>query len=208
MSNLKLNESSYHKNGFSRLLGIDEAGRGALCGPVVVCGVVFDEHTIIEGLDDSKKITPKRRLVLFNQIIALASSVYVEIVGIDAIDTLNVYQATKQANLIICNELKGKYDFILTDAMPLKLEDCDAHIKGDAKFHSIAAASIIAKVVRDHIMEQLSFVYPQYCLGKHKGYATKQHKQLISEFGYVDSIYRKSFEPVKSMASIKLFADI
>lgn len=205
MSSLKENENKFHKLGHQYLLGIDEAGRGALCGPVVVAGVIFDENTVIEGLNDSKQLTAKKRSALFNEILELAKSIYVEVVDIDTIDSLNVYQATKSANIIICEQLLSQYDYILTDAMPLHYENSESCIKGDATYHCIAAASIIAKVVRDCIMDELSLAYPDYQLNKHKGYCTTLHRTLLDKHGYISAIYRKSFEPYKSTLKMKLF---
>lgn len=205
MNSLKLNEDKFYHQGYQYLLGIDEAGRGALCGPVVVAGVVFDRATVIEGLNDSKQITPKKRAQLFDQIVESAKSIYVEVVDIETIDKLNVYQATKAANLTICERLEDQYDFILTDAMPLHYDCSESCIKGDATYHSIAAASIIAKVVRDCIMEELALAYPLYQLDKHKGYCTKAHRHIIEQHGPISLIYRKTFEPVKSMLGMKLF---
>lgn len=177
------------------IMGIDEAGRGPLCGPLVVGACVLKPHYQNEMINDSKKLSAKKRAMLFNDIIANALYYDFKIVSPKEIDTLNIYQATKKA----MEELAMRFDcqIILSDAMPLNIDkQVYPIIKGDAKSISIAAASILAKVLRDHIMEGYDILYPQYEFCKHKGYPTKRHLQLLEENGILD-IYRMSYGPCK-----------
>ena len=176
------------------ILGMDEAGRGPLCGPAVVAGVIFEPGYVIEASNDSKKLSEKKREALFAQIVQDAKAYWIVLVSEQTIDTLNIYRACQQAMEQIAE--KSPADFVLSDAMPLR--NCDHHeavIKGDTKSISIAAASILAKVTRDHYMLGLDEAYPWYGLKSHKGYPTKKHLEAIEQYGVTD-FYRKSFGPV------------
>ncbi len=178
------------------VMGIDEAGRGPLCGPLVVGCCVLPIGYNNNLINDSKKLSEKKREALFEIIKKDALFYQIEIVSPKEIDELNIYAATKKA----MSKLALSYDtsLVLTDAMPI--EDNDKVIpiiKGDAKSISIAAASILAKVTRDHIMYEIDKQYPEYEYRKHKGYPTKRHIELMNEYGVFD-IYRMSYGPCKN----------
>lgn len=177
------------------VLGLDEAGRGPLAGPVVVAGVILKPNLYHPDLNDSKKLTAKKRNLLFNWIIDHAYQVDVEILSEKEIDASNIYACAQLGMQRIAD--KSKASCVLSDAMPL-ICGCDfqAIIKGDQKSVSIAAASIIAKVIRDDIMAIYDRLYPQYGFKKHKGYPTKAHYQAIKECG-VCEIHRKTFKLFK-----------
>lgn len=191
-------------NSCASIVGIDEAGRGPIAGPLVVAGVVFDKGYRNEGIDDSKKLSEKKRERLFEQIIEDAKAYEILVVCEQTIDALNIYRATQVAMEQIAKDLKG--DLILTDAMPLRNYDgsFEAVVKGDQKSLSIAAASILAKVTRDHWMFKLDAMHEEYGFKNHKGYPTKQHIENLSRYGVLD-IHRKSYGPVKKQLEIKLF---
>jgi len=181
------------------ILGIDEAGRGPIAGPVVVCGVVLPVNYQNIEIYDSKALSEKKRERLFQIIKAHALAYQIEIIDEKIIDELNIYQAVKKAMNKIALELKC--DVVLTDAMPLDNEKKVIDIvKGDQKSINIAAASILAKVTRDHIMCQYAKIYPQYGFEKHKGYPTKQHIAAVYEFGILP-IHRRSYNPIKKILS-------
>lgn len=195
LTNLKQHETELHKKGFKNICGIDEAGRGPLAGPVVIAAVIMPEDSMIEGVNDSKKVSEKKRELIYEQILEEAVSYGVAIIGQDEIDDINILNATKKGLTMSLKELTVKPDLIIVDA----LEHIDtlgipyeSIIKGDAKAYSIAAASIIAKVTRDRIMREWAEVYPQYGFEVHKGYGTAKHIAAIKEFGLCP-IHRKSF---------------
>lgn len=192
---LKQEENELRKKGFKTICGIDEAGRGPLAGPVVVASVIMPEDSMIEGVNDSKKISEKKRELLYDKILEEAISYGVGIIGHDEIDDLNILNATKKGLTMSLKELTVRPDLIVVDA----LEHIDTMgipyesiIKGDAKCYSIAAASIIAKVTRDRIMREWDKVYPEYGFEQHKGYGTAKHIAAIREYGLCP-IHRKSF---------------
>lgn len=192
---LKEKENELRKKGFEFICGIDEAGRGPLAGPVVIASVIMPANSMIEGVNDSKKISEKKREKLYDQIIAEAISYGVAIIGQDEIDEINILNATKKGLTISLKELTKKPDLILVDALD-HIDTLgipyDSIIKGDAKCYSIAAASIIAKVTRDRIMREWDKVYPEYGFEKHKGYGTANHIEAIKKYGLCP-IHRKSF---------------
>lgn len=187
-------EKQEFSNGASVIAGIDEAGRGPLAGPVVVASVVLDPNNPILGLDDSKKLSEKKREMLFDEVKkkALAYS----IIERDAkfIDEVNILEATKDAMREASRTLGIIPDVLLIDAVDLKGVDCKVVpiIKGDAKSNSIAAASILAKVHRDRLMKEYDCKYPGYGFAKHKGYGTKEHYAAIHELG-ISPIHRMTF---------------
>ncbi len=187
-------EEKYYERGYTRICGIDEAGRGPLAGPVVAACVVFERGTVIEGLDDSKKLSEKKRDALYDEIISKAVDYSITLSTEKEIDEINILQATFKAMRLAVSSLKTKPDMALVDGDKLPgLEiDSEAIVKGDSKSMSIAAASILAKVTRDRIMLEIDKVYPQYGFAKHKGYPTKVHYQMIKEYGITD-IHRLSF---------------
>ena len=192
---LKEKENELRKRGFNSICGIDEAGRGPLAGPVVVASVIMPAESNIEGVNDSKKISEKKREKLYEQILDEAISYGVGIVGQDEIDEINILNATKKGLTMSLQELTVKPDLIIVDAlnhidtMGIPYESI---IKGDAKCYSISAASIIAKVTRDRIMREWDKVYPEYGFERHKGYGTSAHIEAIKEYGLCP-IHRRSF---------------
>ena len=176
-------------------MGIDEAGRGPLCGPLVVGSCVLPAGYENELINDSKKLSEKKRKQLFDVIKKDALYWNVKIVEPGIIDEMNILEATRSA----MQELSGEYKVskVLTDAVKIPNQLNIPIIKGDAKSISIAAASILAKVTRDNIMEELDKKYPEYEFKKHKGYPTKRHIELMNEYGVFD-IYRFSYSPVKN----------
>lgn len=176
------------------LCGVDEAGRGPLCGPVCVAAVILDPANPIEGLNDSKKLSEKKREALFPEIKQKALAYHVVMVGPETIDELNILRATMLGMKQAVEGLSIRPEYVLIDGnrCPELSVPSEAVVKGDAKSASISAASILAKVSRDHYMEKLAQEYPQYQLQKHKGYPTKEHYALLDQYG-VAPIYRKSF---------------
>lgn len=192
---LKAEELKLYSDKLQYICGIDEAGRGPLAGPVVVGAVILPKDSFIEGVNDSKKISEKKRERIYEQIIAEAISYGVGIVDQKTIDDINILNATKLGVKLALEQMKIKPDLILVDALnnmdtlgiPFK-----SVIKGDAKHYSIAAASIIAKVTRDRIMQEWDELYPVYGFAKHKGYGTAAHIQAIKENGPC-ILHRQSF---------------
>ena len=195
MTDLYENEKKLWNLGYENIAGCDEAGRGPLFGPVVAASVILPHDFVLEGLNDSKKLSEKKREEYYPVIMQKALAVSVSIVEADEIDKINIYEASRQGMLRATNSLKVKPDYIITDAMPLDGFTSVPHeaiIKGDAKSYSIAAASIVAKVTRDRIMKQYAEIYPQYGFDKHKGYGTKEHIEAINKYG-ITPIHRLSF---------------
>ena len=191
-------ENEYEKiawNSNELVMGIDEAGRGPLCGPLVVGSCVLPAGYENELINDSKKLSEKKRKQLFDVIKKDDLYWNVKIVEPGIIDEMNILEATRSA----MQELSGEYKVskVLTDAVKIPNQLNIPIIKGDAKSISIAAASILAKVTRDNIMEELDKKYPEYEFKKHKGYPTKRHIELMNEYGVFD-IYRFSYSPVKN----------
>lgn len=192
---LKKIEEDMHEAGTELICGIDEAGRGPLAGPVVVAAVIMPRDSMIEGVNDSKKVSEKKREELYEIITKEAISYGVGIIDQKEIDRINILNATKEGLTMSIKELSPRPDKIIVDA--LKGIDTlgipyDSIIKGDAKCYSIAAASIIAKVTRDRIMRTWDEVYPQYGFSKHKGYGTAEHIAAIKEYG-ICPLHRLSF---------------
>lgn len=187
-------EKELYKNGYKIIAGVDEAGRGPLAGPVVAGAVILKEGEYIEGLNDSKKISPKKRDKLYDEIVNKCVAYSVGIVDNNVIDEINILEATRLAMKKAIEGLKVKPDYLLIDAEK-KIDtniELSGIIKGDSLSVSIAAASIIAKVTRDRMIEQMAKEYPQYEFEKHKGYGTALHIQKIKEYG-ICKIHRKSF---------------
>lgn len=189
-------EEELNQKGYKYICGCDEAGRGPMAGPLVASGVILPVGYKLDYLYDSKKLTPKKRDELFDIIKRDALYYEIEVISVEDVDRLNVYEASKLA-MTRCVERMKKTDYVLTDCMNLDVDiPVLSLIKGDQKSGSIAAASILAKVTRDRIMEDLDKVYPQYEFKKHKGYVTKRHLELLDKYG-VSPVHRKSFAPVK-----------
>ena len=195
LTNLKSIEKELYEKGFKNICGIDEAGRGPLAGPVVVAGVIMPRDSMIEGVNDSKKVSEKKREKLYDLIIQEAISYSVAIIGHDIIDEINILNATKKGVTQVVDELEIKPDLIEIDALEhinTRGIPYESIIKGDAKCYNIAAASIIAKVTRDRIMRQWDEIYPQYGFIAHKGYGTAKHIEAIKQYGLCP-IHRRSF---------------
>ena len=189
---MKRYEKEYASYGY--ICGIDEAGRGPLAGPVVAGAVILPKDDDILYLNDSKQLSAAKRDELFDIIKEKALSYGIGIVSHDRIDEINILQATYEAMRSAINQLDPKPDILLNDAVTIPLVDITQVpiIKGDAKSVSIAAASIIAKVTRDRLMEEYAKEYPQYGFEKHKGYGSKEHIEAIKKYGPCE-IHRKTF---------------
>jgi len=195
LEKLKEIEKDLYEKGIKKICGIDEAGRGPLAGPVVVAAVIMPEDSFIEGVNDSKKVSEKKREKLYDLIIQEAISYSIAVVGQDVIDDINILNATKGGVTNVVEGLDIKPDLIVVDALThinTKGIPYESIIKGDAKCYNIAAASILAKVTRDRIMREWDELYPQYGFINHKGYGTAKHIQAIKEYGLCP-IHRKSF---------------
>ncbi len=193
--NLKQIEKSFHEKGIKYIAGIDEAGRGPLAGPVVVASVIMPEGSMIEGVNDSKKVSEKKREKLYDLILEEAVSYGIGIIYQDEIDKINILQATKKGLTEAVEQMDIKPDLIMVDALTgIDTLGIPYHsiIKGDAKCYSISAASIIAKVTRDRIMREWDKVYPEYGFASHKGYGTAKHISALKEYGPCP-IHRRSF---------------
>ena len=195
LTNLKEIEKKLHEQGIEYICGIDEAGRGPLAGPVVVAAVIMPKDSMIEGVNDSKKVSEKKREVLYDKITEEAIAWGVGIIDQKEIDRINILNATKEGLTQAVSSLEKKPDMIVVDALTgidtLGIPYTSI-IKGDAKCYSIAAASIIAKVTRDRIMRQWDELYPMYGFEKHKGYGTATHIAAIKEHGLCP-LHRLSF---------------
>ena len=198
-------EKEYYSAKVKVIVGVDEAGRGPLCGPVVAAACILPKGYHNEHINDSKKLTEKKREIAYQEIINDALAYGVGIVDAKRIDEINIYQATKEAMSKAINQINISYDLIITDAMKLENQKVEVVpiIKGDAKAESIAAASIIAKVTRDHMLEEMDKKYPQYGFISHKGYGTKKHIEAIKKFGIIKGFHRETYEPIKSMIKEK-----
>lgn len=192
-------DESFRLQGFNLIAGIDEAGRGCLAGPVVAACVSFRDSVFIEGIKDSKELSPEQRESLFQEIINHAF-VGIGIVDVDLIDRVNILEATRRAMMEAFENLGREIELLLIDAveLPALKVNQKALIKGDQKSASIASASIVAKVTRDRIMTQYHEAYPQYGFNRHKGYGTKEHLNALKKFGPCP-IHRKSFSPVREL---------
>ncbi len=199
MNDLLEYEKELYKKGLNFIAGIDEVGRGPLCGPVVACACILPINYQLDGLNDSKKISEKKREELYEILIKDALSYGIGIISPKRIDEINILEATKEAMKEAVNNLDIKPEHLLIDAVKLDIDiNSTSIIKGDAKSASIAAASIIAKVTRDRMMIELSEMYPEYGFEKHKGYSTKAHIEAVKKFGVKD-FYRFTFAPISDL---------
>ena len=207
LEKLLIFEKKIKAQGFQCIAGIDEAGRGPLAGPVVAAACILPEGVLFPYLNDSKQLLPKERESLFQEITSHPDLFYgIGIVDVEVIDQINILQATFVAMQQAVAALKKIPDYLLVDGnqlpqfsipVPIPVQGL---VQGDGLSLSIAAASVIAKVTRDRILEELDLKWPQYGFKQHKGYATEKHQQAIFQFGPCP-IHRKSFEPVKSLVS-------
>lgn len=190
-------EDKLYDLGYKNVCGVDEAGRGPLAGPVVVAACILPSNLHIKDINDSKQLSEKKREELYKIIIEKAVCYNIVFKDEKIIDEINIYEATKQGMIEAINGLKIKADHALIDAMPLNELELEhtSIIHGDALSASIAAASILAKVTRDHYMEKMDHKYPNYGFKKHKGYCTKAHVKALETYGPCE-IHRKTFSPV------------
>lgn len=195
--NLYEYEEKLINDGITLIGGIDEVGRGPLVGPVVAACVILPVNYQLEGLNDSKKLTAKKRDKFYDIIKKDAISIGIGIISEKIIDEVNIYEATKLAMKEAINNCQIKPEYLLIDAMKLDVSiPSNSIIKGDAKSLSIAAASVIAKVTRDRMLDELDIKYPVYDFKHNKGYPTKKHIEAINNYGIIDE-HRKTFSPVK-----------
>lgn len=202
-------EKQFYDDKIRFIAGCDEAGRGPLLGPVVAACCILPPNFECDLINDSKKLNKKQRENAYQIIKNNALGIGIGIVDPDEIDAINIYEASKKAMLIALSNVGHEFQLVLTDYMPLigsGYQYIDM-VKGDAKALCIAAASIVAKVYRDQMMEQLDRKYPQYQIKKHKGYGTKLHIELLKKYGPIPHVHRYSFKPVKKLVEeqIKLF---
>lgn len=195
---LKYEKKLYNK-GYSLIAGTDEVGRGPLVGPVVAAAVILPKNYQLEGLNDSKKLSEKKRNLYYDILMKDAISIGVGVVSPKIIDEINILEASRLAMNMALDNLDVKPDYILTDAMKL---DRDVEvlpiIHGDALSLTISAASVIAKVTRDRMMEELGKEYPEYEFERHKGYPTKRHIELVKKYGVLKE-YRMTFRPINEI---------
>jgi len=192
-------EKELYEIGIKFIAGVDEVGRGPLIGPVVAAAVILPKNYKLNGLNDSKKLSEKKRNEYYEIINRDALAIGIGVIDEKIIDEVNIYEATKLAMIDAINALEVKPEHILIDAMPLDVNiPTTSIIKGDAKSLSIAAASVIAKVTRDNMMYELDKKYPNYGFGNHKGYPTKKHIEALKEYGLIEG-YRKTYAPIRDM---------
>ncbi|MFA3783716.1 ribonuclease HII [Melioribacteraceae bacterium 4301-Me] len=191
---LKAFDNSFITKKIKLIAGVDEAGRGPIAGPVVAAAVIFSKDTILEGVNDSKKLSAKQREFLFNKIIDSALSFGIGIVDHKEIDRINILQASLKSMKIAVEKLKLRPDLILIDGNKTFYSDVPTKtiIKGDSKSFAIAAASVIAKVIRDKLMDKASMYFPEYYWSSNKGYATKTHIEAVKKYG-ASEFHRKTF---------------
>lgn len=194
LDNMLKYENEAYEKGYNYVCGVDEAGRGPLCGPVVAAAVILDRNAHLEGVNDSKKLSEKKREKLFDDIMEKAIAVGIGISDVDMIEEINILNATKEAMKEAVSGLSIKPDFVLIDGnQDIQIDiDRTTVVSGDALSESIAAASIIAKVTRDRLLREYDKEYPEYGFAKHKGYGTKMHIEAIKKYG-LTPIHRPSF---------------
>ena len=192
-------ENNLYKQGITLIAGVDEVGRGPLCGPVVAAACILPKGYILEGLDDSKKLTEKKRDKYYDILLNDCISYGVGIVEPKRIDEINILEASKEAMRLAIENLNPKPEHVLIDAVKLNLDiPSTSIIKGDALSQSIAAASVIAKVTRDRMMYDLDKKYPEYGYASHKGYPTKKHIEAVKQYG-IKEFYRFTFSPISDL---------
>lgn len=200
-------EKQLYEQGFTCIAGVDEVGRGPLAGPVVAAAVILPSDVItlraqLVGVNDSKKLTAKKRALYYEQILETAVAIGIGEASVTEIDEINILQATKLAMKRAIADLNIQAEYLLIDHLTLDLDIPQAGIvKGDAKSLSIASASIVAKVMRDKLMQELGEKYPTYGFEKNAGYGTKVHREALAMHGYIEDVHRKSFEPIKTMVT-------
>lgn len=199
-------ERKFWAQGFDYIAGVDEVGRGPLAGPVVAAAVILPRDFFLAGIDDSKKLSEKKRLEFDEFIRREAISYNIAMIQAEEIDEMNIFQATKKAMKSAIASLHTSPDFLLIDAMKLESPyPSQSIIKGDAKSVSIAAASIVAKTARDQLMKEIAREYPAYGFEHNMGYGTKEHLLAIQQYG-ITKYHRKSFAPIKEFIEPNLFS--
>lgn len=201
-------EKQFYNEKIEFIAGCDEAGRGPLAGPVVCAAVVFPKDFCNEEINDSKQLSDKKRRELFNLIIKHACAYSIQIIPVEKIDEINILESSRLGMTLAVKDLNHKVDLVLTDCMKLhevKDKPVIDIIKGDAKALCIAAASILAKVTRDNIMEELDEKYPMYGFKENKGYGTKSHMDALEKYGPVKGLHRFSYKPIQKFLQVKLF---
>lgn len=189
-------ERELNEKGITLIAGVDEVGRGPLVGPVVTAAVILPKEFSLDGLTDSKKLSEKKREEFYKIIKENAVSIGIGVVSANRIDEINIYEATKEAMLMAIDDLNVKPEHVLIDAMKLDMDiPSTSIIKGDLLSISISAASVIAKVTRDHMMYEMDREYPMYDFKNNKGYGTKKHLEAINEYG-ITKYHRMSYKPV------------
>ena len=192
-------ERELRNQGITLIAGVDEVGRGPLVGPVVTACVILPEKFELPGLTDSKKLSEKRREELYPMIMEQAIGVGIGIVSAKRIDEINIYEATKEAMKMAISNCSSKPEHVLIDAMKLDLDiPSTSIIKGDLKSITISAASVVAKVTRDHMLIELDQKYPMYDFKHNKGYPTKKHLEALVKYGVLEE-HRKSYGPVRNI---------
>ena len=196
-------ERELREKGIKLIAGVDEVGRGPLVGPVVTACVILPEKFDLEGLTDSKKLSEKKREILYKEIEEQALGIGIGIVDNEEIDNINILNATKEAMKMAIDNCNVRPEHVLIDAVKLDIDiPTTSIIKGDLKSITISAASVIAKVTRDHMLYELDKKYPMYDFKHNKGYPTKKHIEAIMEYGIIKE-HRKSFSPVKEYVNNK-----
>ena len=197
-------EKELYSKGIKLITGTDEVGRGPLVGPVVAAAVILPPNYTLEGLNDSKKLTEKKREKYYDILFKDAISIGIGIIDAKTIDEINILEASRLAMKLAIEDLSVKPEHILSDAMKLDNQSIAYTdiIHGDALSLSIAAASVIAKVTRDRMMYELDKKYPEYGFAKHKGYPTKLHLENLKKYGVLDN-YRFTYKPVKEILQLK-----
>ena len=205
---LELDEKFYSET-VSLIVGVDEAGRGCLLGPVVAGAVILPRGFSHPLINDSKKLTEKQREEAYKIVIDNAIAYGIGMCSPQEIDRMNILEASREAMMRAIQNMNHDFDLVVSDAMKLPRvgKPYVDLIKGDAKCSCVAAASILAKVTRDHICYELDKKYPEYQIGKHKGYVTALHVELLQKYGPIKEIYRFSYKPVKQSLNVqqKLF---
>lgn len=199
-------DEKFYSDKIEYIAGCDEAGRGPLCGPLVVAACILPRNFNTELINDSKKMTPSKRDKAFDIIVNNAIDYSIEVINVETIDEINIYQASKLGMIKAVQNLSIMPDLVITDAMKidtLNVEVIDI-VKGDGKSKNVAAASILAKVTRDRIMCLYDIMYPQYGLAKNKGYGTKFHMEAIEKLGIINHLHRRTYYPCSAYQE-KLF---
>jgi ribonuclease HII len=193
-------EREFYSPSVKLIVGLDEAGRGPLAGPLFAAAVIFPPEYQNEDINDSKKLSPKKREALFDVITKNALAYAIVSASVEEIDQYNIFEADKRIMAKALTLLKVPYDFIITDDVPLHHPDkpIAVMIKADAQCLNVAAASILAKVSRDRFMMELDRKYPLYGFAHHKGYGTKEHLLALEKYGPIEGVHRKTFSPVSS----------